>query len=234
MANLVSGKLPPPEGMTYEVFREYSLYLALREFLRVHQGVEEMRCLDASYALGSKINSEALLKHPMGRTVAALGRAMHEGGVLPGWNNTAGTMQWAAFSRFVRWFARLNRQQQVVAIARIRGGCDAPWELKVETIASQAGACPIGEGQTGNPSVPGGDVGKSAETASSALALAGSGNVGMTTKEFAQMQNASDSSGGIGIAGWLAIIAALVGVGFMIYKMFDQKTEQPNPEQETP
>ena len=233
MANLVSGKLPPPEGMTYEVFSEYSLYLALREFLRVHQGVEAMRCLDASYALGSKINAEALLKHPMGRTVAALGRAMHEGGLLPGWDNTAGTMNWEAFSRFVRWFARLNRQQQAVAIARIRSGCDAPWLTQVETIASQAGASPLGQCGTANPSVPGGSVGRSPENPSAALALAASGNVGMTTKEFAQMQAESKDSEGIGIAGWLAIIAALVGVGFMIYKMFDQKKEQPNPEQET-
>ena len=224
--------------MTYEAFSEYALYLTLREFLRVNQGAEAVQSLDESYSKGSKINSEALLKHPMGRQIAALGRAMHEGGVLPGWNNVDGTMNWARYSNFSRWFAKLNKTQKPIAIARMRAGSETPWTNVVPGSPAKRAQAPspavqavVQEIQTANPSLSGGSVGPETQQqggvgcGTTALALPGSSG---------QMQAPAAETGGIGTAGWLAIIAALVGVGFMIYKMFDKKPpEQPAPEQET-
>jgi hypothetical protein len=222
MANLVSGKLPPPAGMTYEQFSEYSLYLALREFLRVYQGNNAVVSLDASYVAGSKINGEALLKHPMGMIVAAMGRAMHEGGVLPGWDNENGTMNWAKFSSFSRWFAKLNKTQQAITISRMRAGSETPWIAQQQRPMSLPAS---GSEPTANPSFPGGNTGM---VAASAFAPA--------AKDLAQQQSGEmtppKDNAGIGAAGWAAIIAAVVAVGLLLYKVLSKQAE-PAPEATT-
>jgi hypothetical protein len=208
--------------MTYQQFSEYSLYLALREFLRVNQGQESVLSLDTSYAAGSKINAEALLQHPMGRVVAALGRAMHEGGVLPGWNNDDGTMDWGKFSVFVRWFARLNKQQQTIAIARMRAGSETPWLAATRSL--QTGTTGAAQGvQHANPSVPG----RSAGMVSASDFAPAAKNLSIQDARLASQKD----NEGIGIAGWAAIIAALIGIGYLLYKILGPKLAQ-NPESE--
>lgn len=216
MANIVSGKLPPPAGMTYESFSEYALYLTLREFLRLYQGQQAMIQLDASYAQGSRINGDALLAHPMGKIIAALGRAMHEGAVLPGWNNQTGVMNWSQYSGFVRWFARLNRGQQTIAIARMRAGSEAPWKNPQPEPYAPAAASALES--AANPSVPGGIVGLVAANSTDSIKY-----------EEQQAGDLAKPDEGIGTAGWIAIIAAVVSIGMILYKVLSKKPA-PAPE----
>jgi hypothetical protein len=224
MANLVSGKLPPPAGMTYEQFSEYSLYLALREFLLVYQGPQAVASLDASYIAGSKINGEALLKHPMGKIVAAMGQAIHGGGVLPGWDNVNGTMNWAKFSSFARWFAKLNKTQQNIVLGRMRDGSETPWAAQPKP----AQVSQPGSETPANPSFPGGNAGMVASIkwapAEKDLKSQGEGLRQQSTDLATQKDNE-----GIGVAGWAAIIAAVVALGFLIYKVLS-KPSGPAPQ----
>lgn len=224
MANLVSGKLPPPAGMTYEQFSEYSLYLVLREFLLVYQGPQSVASLDASYVAGAKINGEALLKHPMGKIVAAMGQAIHGGGVLPGWDNVNGTMNWAKFSSFSRWFAKLNKTQQNIVLGRMREGSDTPW-------AAQPRPAPVsqpGSETPANPSFPGGNTG----IVAAGDFAPGAGNLrpeGENLRKSAADLATQKDNEGIGAAGWAAIIAAVVAIGFLIYKVLS-KPSGPAPQ----
>lgn len=197
--------------MTYESFSQYALYRTLREFLAVHKGQQAAVQLDVSYESGSRVNGEALLKHPMGKIIAALGRAMDEGAVLPGWSNETGEMNWNQFSSFVRWFAKLNRTQQNYAIARMRGGSETPWENPKPQPQPPAPAME----SAANPSVPGGNYGLVAQHTSD------------LTQGGSQAGDLAKPSEGIGAAGWLAIIAAVVSLGFLIYKMIHKPDAQP-------
>lgn len=142
--------------MTEEAFYDYALYLSLREFLRVRQGLQDVQQLDASYSQGRRINQEAILRHPIGAAVAEMGRAFHEGAVLPGWSSETGVMDWNQYATFVGWFASLNPVQRSIAISRIREGSETPW-APLQTSQTTAPECSgvVPEKNLG-PSIPGG------------------------------------------------------------------------------
>lgn len=203
MANLISGKLPPAEGMTEEAFYDYALYLSLREFLRVTQGLDGVKQLDESYSEGRRINQEAILRHPIGIAVAEMGRAFHEGAVLPGWDSEGGTMDWGKYSSFVRWYASLRPMQRSIVLTRLREGSETPWAPLAAAAEPQAAV-----EQNLGPRFPGGNEGVGTELATA------SGTVGLAKVE----QETS-----LGTFGWVAILAIIASAGALIYRVLATK-----------
>jgi len=225
MANLISGKLPPEEGMAEEAFYDYALYLSLREFLRVRQGAEDVRQLDASYSQGRRINQGAILQHPIGNSVAQMGRAFHEGAVLPGWNCQTGKMDWGQYASFVRWYAALRPAHQSIVLSRIREGSETPWApVKTEQPAAPECAGVVPE-KTLGPKMVGGEQGTG--TVSQQLATrTAPGTVGIAKDE--------NQESPLGTIGWVAILAIIASAGALIYRALSYKktsAETPNEEE---
>ena len=127
MANLLSGILPPASGKAHDDFYAYAMYRSLREVLAVYQGAAAVKSLDDMQASGRAMDPAAVARSREGMLLANLGGAMHDGAVLPGWNNLTGQMDWDVFSTFVRWFAKLPAAQKSIALERIAGGSETPW-----------------------------------------------------------------------------------------------------------
>lgn len=211
MANLLTGKLPPPDGMSYQEFLEYSMYLALREFIYVYNGVEASKRFDESYNAGRSISQETVMQHPLGKMIAELGTAMHGGGVMPGWNNTTGQMNWLDFSKFVRWYAGLKQAQKVVALRRIREGSETPWQLLPEE--QQRASLELQAQQE--------------QQIQANLALA-------NEQQIQQQQEQQAQSNGMSTLSMVLIAALVVGAGFLIYRSLNKATQEAkaNPEGE--
>lgn len=220
MANLISGKLPPSAGMTEEAFYDYALYLSLREFLRVRQGLQDVQQLDASYSQGRRINQEAILRHPIGAAVAEMGRAFHEGAVLPGWSSETGVMDWNQYATFVGWFASLNPVQRSIAISRIREGSETPW-APLQTSQTTAPECSgvVPEKNLG-PSIPGGSE--------------GTGMVSLAPNPGAGGLAKAEEESPLGTLGWVAILAIIASAGALIYRAltYKKKSAETPKEQE--
>jgi hypothetical protein len=208
MANLLSGRLPPPEGMTYEQFLEHSMYIALREFIRVYNGPAEARNFDKAYEEGRRINQETVGGHPLGKMIADLGAAMHGGGVMFGWNNSNGTMNWNDFARTMRWYAQLPARAKSTALRRIREGSETPWQAPPQEQR------PVQRGTTGQPN-PQDD--QQQDKASTDLVLrSGYQN---------QQEEKPAESTGMSTLSWLLIAAIVVGAGFLIYRSINKSSD---------
>lgn len=199
MANLVEGKLPPPEGMTYEEFLEYSMYLALREFIRAYNGPAEAKKFDESYREGRRIDQVTVARHPLGQLISGLGTALHGGAVMPGWDNAKGTMNWNAFATFVRWYASLPDKQKAVALRRVREGSETPWKATAQELAAAQAARQKAEQALQQPGL-----------------VRGPNNDALLEKE--------EEKPGFSTMSWVLIAALVVGAGYLIYRTFNKAT----------